>query len=95
MTARAHIRQAMYQLIEATHAISEITEVPVATLVVAMLVAAEREDSNELIEAAQFFAPLRLPKQPGLTPTSSAFEHFLSLIEKDDPALYKKLRHLD
>ena len=100
MSERAQLEHAMRGLIEATHAVSEITGVTVETLIIAMLAAVKREDADALLEAAKFFAPLRLPplkmpEPPGLMPTSSQFEHFLKLIERDDPQLYKKLRNLD
>lgn len=93
MSERIPLRQAMYGLIEATHAISSITGVPVETLVVAMLAAAKREDAERLLEAARFFAPLRKP--PSLVPNSDQFESFLKLVERDNPALYRKLSSLD
>jgi len=99
MTNRAQLKQAMYGLIEATHAISEIAGVPVETLVVAMLAAVKREDADALIEAAKFFEPLRKAGEPAegssLVPTSARYEHFLSLIQRDNPQLYNKLRGLD
>lgn len=99
MTDRAQYRQAMYQLVEATHPISEITGVPVETLVVAMLAAVKREDADALIEAAKFFAPLRTPAEPAegtsLVPTSARYQHLLTLIQRDNPQLFKKLTGLD
>jgi hypothetical protein len=99
MTNRAQLRQAINSLIEATHSISEITGVPVGTLVVAMLAAAKRVDADALIEAATSFAPLRMPPESkqgeSLIPTSAAYEHMLTLIERDNPQLYRKLTGLD
>jgi hypothetical protein len=99
MTKRAQHRQAMYQLVEATHSISGITGVPVETLIVAMLAAVKREDADSLIEAGRFFAPLRMPAEPAdgtsLVPTSARYEHLLTLIQRDNPQLYKKLTGLD
>lgn len=99
MTNRAQLKQAMYVLIEATHSISEVTGVPVETLVVAMLAAVKREDADALIDAGKFFAPLRMPASPAegssLVPTSARYEHLLTLIQRDNPQLYKKLTGLD
>jgi hypothetical protein len=98
MTQRAKYRNAMYQLIEATYSVSALINVPVETLIIAMLAAVKREDADALIDAAKFFAPLRTPppKQgESLVPTSSAYEHMLSLIERDNPQLYRKLSGLD
>ena len=99
MSNRAQLKQAMYQLVEATHPISEFTGIPVETLIIAMLAAVKREDADTLLEAAKFYAPLRMPPQPkqgqSLVPTSGAYRHLLTLIERDDPQLYKKLTGLD
>jgi len=96
---RGKVKKAMYCLVEATHGISEVTGVPVETLVIAMLAAVKREDADSLIEAAKFFAPLRQAPQPAegssLVPTSARFEHMLTLIQRDNPQLYKKLTSLD
>ncbi len=100
MTELAKYKNAMRCLIEATHSVSALVNVPVETLIIAMLAAVEREDADALIEAARFFAPLRVPPQqpkPGqsLVPTSAAYEHLLTLIQRDNPQLYKKLTGLD
>jgi hypothetical protein len=99
MTNRAQLKQAMYGLIEATHPISEVTGVPVETLIDAMLAAVRREAADALIEAGKFFAPLRMPAAPAegtsLVPTSARYQHLLTLIQRDNPQLYKKLTGLD
>ena len=99
MNDRGKVKKAMYCLIEATHAISDVTGVPVETLVIAMLAAVKREDADALIEAAKFFAPLRQAPEPAegssVVPTSARYEHMLSLIQRDNPQLYKKLTGLD
>lgn len=99
MINRTQLKQAMYGLIEATHPISDVTGVPVETLVVAMLAAVKREDADALIEAGKFFAPLRTPDEPAegtsLVPTSARYQHLLTLIQRDNPQLYKKLTGLD
>ena len=99
MSEQAKYKNAMRCLIEATHAVSALVNVPVETLIIAMLAAVRREDADTLLEAAKFFAPLRMPPAPkpgeSLVPTSSAYEHMLSLIERDNPQLYKKLTGLD
>lgn len=99
MSNRAQLKQAMYQLVEATHPISEFTGISVETLIIAMLAAVKREDADSLLEAAKFYAPLRMPPQPkqgqSLVPTSGAYMHLLTLIERDNPQLYKKLTGLD
>ena len=90
----------MYQLVEATHPISDITGVPVEILIIAMLSVVHTEDAELLIETAMFFAPLRKAAETSaegssLVPMSGRYEHFLSLIERDNPQLYAKLRGLD
>ena len=98
MSEQAKYKQAMRCLIEATHDVSALIGVPVETLIISMLAAVKREDADNLLEAAKFFTPLRVPppKQgESLVPTSSAYEHMLSLIERDNPQLYKKLTGLD
>lgn len=99
MSEPGQLTKAMYGLIEATHMISEITGVPVETLVISMLAAVKRLDADALIQAARFFPPLRQEPEPAegasLIPTSPQYEHFLALIERDDPQLYKKLVGLD
>ena len=93
------VKKAMYGLIEATHAISDVTGVSIETLVIAMLAAVKREDADSLIEAAKFFAPLRQAPEPAesssLVPTSARYEHMLTLIQRDNPELYRKLTGLD
>lgn len=99
MTNRAKAKQAMYGLIESTHLISEITSVPVETLVIAMLAVVKQKDFETLIDAARFFAPLRTatapPEGTSLVPTSARYLHLLTLIQRDNPQLYKKLTGLD
>jgi hypothetical protein len=98
MTNRAQLKQAMYGLIEGAHLVSEITGVPVETLVVAMLAAAKRQDADALIEAAKFFAPFRkapMAAEGTIVPTSARYQDFLSLIQRDNPHLYQKLAGLD
>ena len=86
-------------LIEATHSVSALVNVPVETLIIAMLAAVKREDADILLEASKFFAPLRMPSKPkqgeSLVPTSAQYEHLLTLIQRDNPQLYKKLTGLD
>ncbi len=99
MTELAKHKNAMRCLIEATHDLSALVNVPVETLILAMLAAVKREDADALIEAARFFAPLRMPAEPAegtsLVPTSARYEHLLTLIQRDNPQLYNKLRGLD
>ncbi|MBT9455065.1 MAG: hypothetical protein IV097_00445 [Burkholderiaceae bacterium] len=100
MTNRGQLKQAMHALIEAAGTVSEITSVPVETLILAMLAVVRLEDADALLEAENCFAPLchlpaELHQPPGLVPTSGRFEHFLKLIERDNPQLYNKLRNLD
>jgi hypothetical protein len=99
MTKRANLGHAMYSLIEATHAISDITGVPVETLIVTMLAAVKPDDADALIEAGKFFAPLRVAPGPvagsSVAPVSARHEHLLTLIQRDNPKLYKKLMGLD
>lgn len=99
MTDRAKHKKAMYALVEATHSVSALVGVPVESLILAMLAAVKREDADILLEASKFFAPLRMPAAPAegtsLVPTSARYEHLLTLIQRDNPQLYKKLRGLD
>ena len=99
MSEQAKYKNAMRCLIEATHSVSALVNVPVETLIIAMLAAVRREDANTLLEAAKFYAPLRMPPGPNkgesLVPTSAAYDHLLTLIQRDNPQLYKKLTGLD
>ena len=99
MTQRTKYKNAMYALIEATHSVSALVNVPVETLILAMLAAVKRDDADTLLEAAKFYAPLRMPPEPkqgeSLAPTSGAYKHLLTLIQRDNPQLYKKLTGLD
>lgn len=99
MSEQAKYKKAMRCLIEATHDVSALVNVPVETLILAMLAAVKREDADTLLEAAKFFTPLRMPPDPkqgeSLVPTSGAYMHLLTLIERDNPQLYKKLTGLD
>ncbi len=100
MTQYGKQKKAMYALIEATHAVSALVNVPVETLIIAMFAALKREDADTLIDAGKFFAPLRMPPErpeqgASLIPTSARYEHMLSLIRRDNPPLYKKLTGLD
>jgi hypothetical protein len=99
MTERTKYKNAMRSLIEATHSVSALVNVPVETLILAMLAAVKRDDADTLLEAAKFYAPLRMPTVPkqgeSLVPTSAAYEHLLTLIQRDNPQLYKKLTGLD
>ena len=99
MTELAKYKNAMRCLIEATHSVSALVNVPVETLIIAMLAAVKREDAEILLESSKFFAPLRMPSKPkqgeSLVPTSAQYEHLLTLIQRDNPQLYKKLTGLD
>ena len=78
MTELAKYKNAMRCLIEATHSVSALVNVPVETLIIAMLAAVKREDADILLEASKFFAPLRMPSKPkqgeSLVPTSAQYE---------------------
>lgn len=97
MTNRSQHATAMRCLIEATHSVSALVNVPVETLIVAMLAAVKPDDAEVLLEAAKFYGPLRPQPEPGtnLVPDSPRYRHLLTLIERDNPALYKKLIGLD
>lgn len=103
MTEQTKYRNAMRGLIEATYSVSDLVHVPVETLIIAMLAVVKPEDADTLLEAAKFFAPLRQPPAkakpevgaPGLMASSPRFKHMLTLIERDNPALFKKLTGLD
>lgn len=93
MTKRSDIATAMRGLIEATHSVSALVHVPVETLILAMLAAVKPEDAETLLEASKFYGPLR--PSSNLVPDSPRYKHLLTLIERDNTALYKKLTNLD
>lgn len=97
MTEQTKYRNAMRGLIEATYCISDLVHVPVETLVIAMLAVVKPEDADTLLDAAKFFAPLRPQPAPGnnLVPASPRYKHLLTLIERDNPGLYRKLTGLE